>query len=78
MTGYAFPVHAVSHTTRFLARIVLYTEVDVQCHKLATVVARASTVANTVNQDRLNQWAQWARAHGPGFFSFSGAPNWLW
>jgi len=31
-----------------------------------------STVENTQTntQGRLNQWAHWARARGPGFFSF--------
>jgi len=36
-------------------------------------------VAEWLAQGRLNQWAHWARAQGPRiFFSFSGAPNWLW
>ena len=31
------------------------------------------------NQGRLNQWAHWAFAQDPRiFFSFWGAPNWLW
>ena len=26
-------------------------------------------------QGRLNQWTHWARAQGPGFFSFRGPPT---
>jgi len=29
-------------------------------------------------QGRLDQWAHWHVPRAPGFFSFWGAPNWLW
>jgi len=35
--------------TRYHTRIVLYTEVDAQCDKVAKVVGRTSTVAGVVN-----------------------------
>jgi len=38
-----------TRATRYCTRIVLYTDVDAQCDKLANVVGRTSTVANTVN-----------------------------
>ena len=38
-----------TRTTRCIARIVLYTEVDAQCDRLDRVVGRTSTVAGTVN-----------------------------
>jgi len=43
---------------------------------MITIAVASGFIAGS--QGRLNQWAHWARAQGPGFFSFREAPNWLW
>ena len=47
--------------THCLTRIALYTEVDTQCDKLASVVGRASTVASTVNL--VDRWRSPSLSH---------------
>jgi len=72
-------VHSTSMQCGSRVRTARNRTVSVLSYILHCTSQSIQVIVITCTQGRLNQWAHWARAQGPGiFFSFWGVPNWLW